>query len=81
VAENLDFATDQEFPYRLLSDLDRRVGQAYGVARPDHDKFAAYPRRMSFLIDADGVVRRIYDVDDVATHADDVLADLADLRS
>ncbi len=51
------------------------------MARPDDDKFADYPRRMSFLIDPDGLVRRIYDVDDVATHADDVLADLAELQA
>lgn len=80
VAENLAFATAQEFPFRLLSDLDRRVGAAYGVARPPEDKFAAFPRRMSFLIDPEGTVRRVYDVDDVATHADDVLADLAELQ-
>ncbi len=36
---------------------------------------------MSFLLDADGIVRRVYDVDDVATHADDVLADLAELQA
>ncbi len=76
VAENRVFAEAQEFPYRLLSDTDRAVGRAYGVARDDDDPYAPYPRRMSFLIDPAGMVRRIYDVTDVAAHADDVLADL-----
>jgi peroxiredoxin len=31
---------------------------------------------MSFLIDPGGIVRFVYDVTDVAVHADDVLADL-----
>jgi len=76
VAENRAFADAQEFPYRLLSDTDRTVGRAYGVARADDDPYAPYPRRMSFLIDPAGTVRRVYDVTDVAVHADEVLADL-----
>jgi thioredoxin-dependent peroxiredoxin len=76
VAELLAFATDQEFPFALVSDTDRSVGVAYGVARPAGDKFAAFARRISFLIDPGGVIRRVYDVADVATHADEVLDDL-----
>ncbi len=75
-AENLEFATDQEFPFRLLSDVDRTVGEAYGVARAPDDKFAAFPRRYSFLIGPDGIIRHVYDVTDVAQHADVVLADI-----
>lgn len=76
VEENRAFADDQEFPFRLLSDTDHRVGEAFGVARPVDDRFADYPRRFSFLIDPDGVVRVVYDVTDVAAHAADVLRDL-----
>ena len=81
VAENRSFAEAQEFPYRLLSDVDRTVGAEYGVARPADDRYSEYPRRMSFLIDPDGVVRAVYDVTDVREHADDVLADLRLLTS
>lgn len=62
-----------------MSDTDRSVGAAFGVARSEGDKFAPYARRMSFLIDPDGVIRRVYDVYDVATHADEVLDDLGRL--
>ena len=75
-AENLQFATDQEFPFRLLSDVDHTVGTAYGVARQAGDKFAEFPRRYSFLIGPDGVIRQVYDVTDVAKHADAVIADI-----
>jgi peroxiredoxin Q/BCP len=76
IEENRQFADDQQFPFPLLSDPDRWVGTAFGVARPPSDKFAAFPRRMSFLIDPKGIIRAVYDVTDVATHADAVLADL-----
>lgn len=76
-AENLAFADAQGFAYPLLSDTDRRVGAAYGVRRPADDQYANFPKRMSFLIDGSGVVRRAYSVTDVAAHAADVLADIA----
>lgn len=80
-ADNLAFADAQEFPFALLSDTDRSVGTAYEVARPATDPYAQYPRRYSYLIDPDGIIRRAYDVADVAGHADEVLADIARLRA
>lgn len=75
-AENLAFAEAQDFPFRLLSDTDHSVGVAYEVVRDRDDKFAAFPRRLSYLIDPDGRIHRAYDVTDVARHADDVIADV-----
>ena len=75
-AENLAFAEAQRFPFRLLSDVERIVGKQYGVARPDGDPYAGYPARIAYLIDGDGVIRRVYEVDDVAGHARKVLDDL-----
>jgi peroxiredoxin len=46
------------------------------VARDPDDKFSAFARRYSFLIDPDGIVHRSYDVTDVAGHADQVIADV-----
>ena len=79
VEDNRRFATDQRFPFRLLSDHDRTVGRAYGVVRPAGDQYEAFARRFSFLINPEGVIARIYDVADVKGHADAVLADLAQL--
>lgn len=75
-AENLAFAQAQHFPFALLSDVDRSVGAAYDAVRPATDQYAAYPRRVSYLIDPSGTIRRAYDVTDVAAHAATVLADL-----
>ena len=65
----------------MLSDVDRHVGAAYEVVRDADDQYASYPKRHSFLIDGDGVIRHVYVVSDVASHAADVLADLAELRT
>jgi len=75
-ADNKRFADAEAFPYRLLSDQDRSVGQAYGVAKGTDEQYADFPRRRSFLIDPDGVVRKIYDVTDTAGHPQQVLDDL-----
>ena len=76
--ENLAFATAQEFPYRLLSDVDHHVGTAYGVTRAADEKYVDYPKRFSYLIDPNGVIVRAYDVTDVAGHAEQVLRDLVE---
>jgi thioredoxin-dependent peroxiredoxin len=75
--ENKAFRDAQQFPFPLLSDVDRTVGREYGVERSG--KYADYPQRRSFLIDPAGALRVIYDVDDVAAHAETVLTDLASL--
>ena len=74
--DNKHFADAEGFPYRLLSDRDRSAGQAYGVAKGPDEQYADFPRRRSFLIDPDGVVRKIYDVTDTAAHPQQVLDDL-----
>ena len=78
--ENLAFAKDQNFPYRLLSDVDRTVGTQYEVTRDPGEQYGQYARRYAYLIGPDGVIRQSYDVTDVAAHADAVLADIERLR-
>ena len=75
--KNKAFKESENFPYRLLSDVDHRVAEAYSAAYPPDSDWASVARRLTFLIGPDGVVRRIYKVKDVAAHADDVLADIA----
>ncbi len=38
------------------------------------------PKRRTYLIDPDGVIRKAYRVRDVAAHPDEVLRDLAELQ-
>jgi peroxiredoxin Q/BCP len=78
-AENQVFATAEQFGFRLLSDPTRSVGELYEVVRDADDQYASFPKRISYLIDPGGVVRRAYAVTDVSVHAD-VLTDLRRLR-
>ena len=80
VEESRQFADEQEFGFRLLSDTDGLTGRAYGVARPVGDQYASFARRFSYLINPDGLIVRVYDVADVKGHAEDVLADLKRLQ-
>jgi peroxiredoxin Q/BCP len=80
-AENKAFADAQAFGFALLSDIDKRVGQAYEVVRQPDEKYPDFPLRISYLIGPDGVIRRSYTVTDVGGHADAVLADLAALSN
>ncbi len=75
--DNAEFKSNLEFPFPLLSDEDKAIGTIYDVLRDADDPYADYPKRLSFLIDPAGDVRRIYEVADPAGHAAEVLSDLA----
>ncbi|MGH7438009.1 MAG: peroxiredoxin [Polyangiaceae bacterium] len=64
------FVAHYHLPFLLVSDPDGTLGAKYGV--PFHGVHA----RQTFIIGADGVVKKIYRHVDVTTHADQVLSDL-----
>ena len=82
VEDQKKFAEAEGFPYRLLSDPDRTMGAAYDAVRQEGEKYfeAGIPRRISYLIDPEGKIARVYDVEadglDLAGHAEAVLADI-----
>jgi peroxiredoxin Q/BCP len=76
---NRAFAEKHDFPFRLLSDVDTDVGQAYEVKRAPEEPDPEHPKRRTYLIDPDGMIRKAYRVRDVTTHPDEVLHDLAEL--
>ena len=55
------------------------MGTLYEVVRDADDQYASFPKRISYLIDPTGTIRRAHAVTDVAAHADDVLRDLREL--
>jgi peroxiredoxin Q/BCP len=69
VASHKDFCTGESLPFALLADPDQTVARAFGVP----SKLGFY-HRMTFLIDATGVVRRVFDPVSPAGHAREVLA-------
>ena len=80
-ADNSAFRTEFDFPFPLLCDSERSVGEAYETKRPAGDEREGYPMRISYLIDPEGIIRRAYEVSDPAAHAAEVLADLGALHS
>ena len=80
-ADNNTFATNEQFGFRLLSDVDRSVGHQYGVERAPDENNPGYPKRVTFLIDPDGVIARVYEVTDAGAHPEALLDDLRPLVS
>lgn len=74
---NRAFRDKFSFPYDLLCDTDKTVGLAYGVAE---DASAGHPARISYLIDPEGKIVKVYGKVVPAEHPDAVLADLKKLR-
>ncbi|WP_052711139.1 peroxiredoxin [Pseudofrankia sp. DC12] len=77
--ENRTWAQEQGFEFPLLSDVDHAVGRLFGVERDPDDQYAAFPLRVSCLVDPAGVVRRTYAVAGVQEHAVSVLSTLTAL--
>lgn len=68
---NAAFAKKYDFPFRLLSDVNRMVGMAYGAADGPQ---AATAKRTSTLIDPEGRVAQVWPKVKPADHAAEVLA-------
>jgi thioredoxin-dependent peroxiredoxin len=81
VSENKAWAENQGFGFRLLSDVDHAVGRSYEVEREPDDQYAAFPLRVSYLVDPDGIIRKTFAVSGVADHASSVLETLSALRA
>ena len=83
VEEQKAFAESEQFPYTLLADPDRTMGEAYEVLRPADGGLAAFPLRISYLIAPDGTIARAYDLNASTAldqHAADLLADITALN-
>lgn len=49
------------------------MGEAYGAKKGADEKYPDFAKRLTFLIDPEGVVRKVFTVTDVKTHPDEVL--------
>ncbi len=70
------FAEKHSLPYRLLSDRDRAVSKAFGIPQ----RLGIIPARMTFVLDAHGVVRHVTHADfDAGRHVKEAKEALAEL--
>jgi peroxiredoxin Q/BCP len=76
VESHAEFKRQHALPFPLLSDTDGSVLEAYGVTR----NAKGYAARTTFIIDAEGIIRRIFPEVDPAVHVKDVLAVLEAMK-
>lgn len=67
------FAKAEQLPFPLLSDPQGRLARRVGAAE---SSAATKPRRMTFLVDENGQVVKIYERIDPLRHAQEILLDL-----
>ncbi|WP_019021384.1 MULTISPECIES: peroxiredoxin [unclassified Thioalkalivibrio] len=81
VKSHENFRSKQELPFDLLSDADERLCEAFDVIgmKNMYGKQVRGIERSTFLIDADGVLRREWRKVKVPGHVDEVLAAVREL--
>jgi peroxiredoxin Q/BCP len=72
-AANAAFAKKFGFPFPLLCDTERTLGLAYGACT---EPSAGYAKRISYLIDEQGNVAKVYAKVAPADHPEEVLRDV-----
>ena len=73
------FCAKEGLNFKLLADTDHAVSTKYGSL--SNYQGTDYAARNTFLIDPNGVIRKVYLKVKPASHSDDVLADLSTLQS
>ncbi len=77
VESHAAFKSEHHLPFPLLSDPDGRILAAYGVPR----NAKGYASRTTFIIDAGGVIRRIFPEVDPAVHVQQVLEVIEQMKA
>ena len=70
--DNRKWAEKNNLPFKLLSDHDKTLAKAVGAAR----SMIPVPKRISYLIGADGTVLVAYPDVKPGEHAEEVVADI-----
>ena len=67
------FASGNDLTFTLLSDEDQRLAGAAGVLK-DYGEYGVLAGRVTFLVDASGQVRNVWEVEDVVANVAEALA-------
>ncbi len=70
------FSTKHRLNFPLLADTTKKVTKAYGALA-----FYRLPRRMTFVIDPEGKIRKIFSHVNPLNHAEELLAVLKELQA
>ena len=77
--KNRKFAEKNGFPFPLLSDVERTVGEQYETKRAPEERSQSAKRR-TYVVDPEGRIVKAYRVTDIAGHPDEVLRDIQALQ-
>jgi peroxiredoxin len=70
-----------DFPFRIVSDVDKKVGELYETKRHPDEADPDRAKRRTYLIDPEGKIRKAYRVRDIPAHPGEVLEDLRKLQA
>lgn len=70
------FSGKYELPFPLLADTDRDVIEQYGAVKPKKTPESSGIARVSYLIDPEGIIAKVYPDVVPETHPEEVMADL-----
>jgi thioredoxin-dependent peroxiredoxin len=81
VKKHAKFVEKYSLPFTLLSDEDKKIVEAYGVWGEKKFMGRKYmgTNRVSYLIDGEGKIAKVYESVKPDEHADEVLADVKQL--
>lgn len=68
------FISKYKLPFTLLADTNREVIEIYGASG------TLFTKRISYLIDPNGIIQKVYEKVEPETHAAEVLRDVAMLK-
>lgn len=71
------FKAEHKLPFELLADTNKSLARAYDVLAP----LGLFAVRRTFIIDPAGKIAHVFESVSVASHAEDVKAELARLQS
>ena len=75
VESHRKFAEKNGLNFPLVSDRDKRISNTYGVLSED----GSHAERMTFIIDKEGKIARVFTKVDVTKHTDEIVAALKQL--
>jgi peroxiredoxin Q/BCP len=76
VESHKKFSTKFSLPFPLISDKEKRIAKAYGVLR-----VTGTTNRVTFIIDKNGKITKIFPKVDVSKHTEEVVAAIKEISS
>jgi len=76
VESHKKFSTKFSLPFPLISDKEKRIAKAYGVLRA-----TGTTNRVTFIIDKNGKIAKIFPKVDVSKHTEEVVAAIKEISS